>query len=80
MINKDKDASYYLCYGVVDDFVRVIYGADEKLLDIDMFKDGTLKILEDSKGQLEEMVIDKLSSMYSKKEVNEIAKNIKVDV
>lgn len=80
MVNKNGDVSYYLCYGVVDDFVKVIYGSDEKLLDIDMFKDGTLKILEDYKGQLEEAVIKRLGSIYSRKEVDEIAKNIKVDV
>lgn len=76
IINKDSNVSYYLCYGVVDNCIKVIYGSDEKLLDIKMFKDGTLQILEDNKGKLEKAVIEKLGDIYSKKEVDEISKNI----
>ena len=70
-------SSYYLCYGIDGDNLKVIHGQEEKLLHMELFKEGRLKILEDSTGYLEKSCLTKLEKLYSSDEVKEIKKNMR---
>lgn len=73
----NSKSSYYLCYGIDGDNLKVIHGQEERLLHMELFKEGRLKILEDNNSYLEKNCIAKLEKLYSKEEVKEIKKNMK---
>lgn len=50
--NDKPSAVYYLCYGLDNDFFKVIKSSEEELLPIDLYKEGKIKIIEDKDNKL----------------------------
>lgn len=76
MVANDKQdfledrANYYLCYGVEDDFFKVVNSNNEKL-ELDLLKKERVKILNPDR-ELEEKLKSYLSEKYEDKLVDEI--------
>lgn len=72
--------AYYLCYGIDGDNIKVIHGSKEKLLEIDLFDQQRIQIMEDPTGYLEKTVVGKLEKIFSVEKAREIKKTIRCNM
>lgn len=57
VVVQDKEtAQYYLCYGLSDEGLRVIEKDHEKILPVELYKEGKMKFIFDDKGEFQEKI------------------------